>query len=478
MATKVQIGIPKNIAVTGRIKDWLASPDKRLAVSCTVFAVDDTMDETSDSIEQSWLFTSKALRTGAGVGIDLSKLRPKNIPNSRGMISSGPVSFAKIYSTLNEILRRGGVLKYGAVVLYLDYDHPDASDFLNATAKDLPWAKKALYVDDGFLKHDILRLATEKVRDGSLFLAKKRWDKEGRRLYSQVCTEILIPHRGTCLLAHQQLGSTTIEEIPQAAEAGMRFLCELHPQTGVGDSGIYLRPEEDKQVGFGALGLASLLAIEGVKYKDFVEALEVVLFWYEVTQGMFYKSPESKAQEIAIAIFEGMHRAARVAREHGMSRAFTIAPCARVFTDYKDREGYTATPEISPPTALEVERDSEALGTQVYHFNPKCETAQEVGWPTYYRLVKAWQGMMESTGLAHAISCNIWDTCEVNEDFIRDWFASPLVTTYYRWTTKALDAQDKTEILAEDFFGFDVDPDLGPLVTCNADDQECSSCAE
>ncbi len=43
-----------------------------------------------------------------GVPVYLSKLRPKGHTNEKGLVSSGPVSFCKIYSALNEVLLRGG----------------------------------------------------------------------------------------------------------------------------------------------------------------------------------------------------------------------------------------------------------------------------------------------------------------------------------------------------------------------------------
>ena len=98
------------ISRTGRVQSWLDNPESRLPVSCTVFVVEDSM-EGPEGIEASWRFASHALRNGAGCAIHLSKLRPKGADNGRGLTASGPVSFGKIYSVLNEILRRGGTYK-------------------------------------------------------------------------------------------------------------------------------------------------------------------------------------------------------------------------------------------------------------------------------------------------------------------------------------------------------------------------------
>ena len=55
---------------------------------------------------------------------------------------------------------------------------------------------------------------------------------------------------------------------------GMSELCDLHGRTGVGESGEYLKPENDRQVGLGMLGLANFLANNKITYAEFGKALE------------------------------------------------------------------------------------------------------------------------------------------------------------------------------------------------------------
>ncbi len=116
---------PNTIARTGRVQQWIDNPNSRLPVSCTVFVVEDSM-EGPNGIEASWRFVSHALRYGAGVAVHLSKLRPAGTETNKGidtLIASGPTSFGKIYSTLNEILRRGGrtatVLVFSILTLHI-----------------------------------------------------------------------------------------------------------------------------------------------------------------------------------------------------------------------------------------------------------------------------------------------------------------------------------------------------------------------
>ena len=223
------------ISRTGRVQSWLDNPESRLPVSCTVFVVEDTM-EGPDGIEASWRFVSHALRYGAGVAVHLSKIRPRGHENGRGLVASGPVSFAKIYSSLNETLRRGGVFKNGAVVAHLDIDHPDILEFVQTPREELQWIKRCVNLDRGKwsgtnnrTKNAIL----QGIAKGDIWLNKIKYDKESRRIRGNVCLEVYLPSRGTCLLQHVNLGGCKIEELSKAFAVGMSELCELHSKTGV-----------------------------------------------------------------------------------------------------------------------------------------------------------------------------------------------------------------------------------------------------
>ena len=167
------------ISRTGRVQNWMDNPEGRLPVSCTVYVVEDSMDEGRDSIENSWRFVSHALRYGAGVAVHLSNLRPKGSENGKGLTASGPVSFGKIYSTLNETLRRGGVYKNGACVLHLDINHPDILEFITTPRHELPWVKRCVNLttemwDD---TSDALRESLlYGIKSGDIWLNKIKYD--------------------------------------------------------------------------------------------------------------------------------------------------------------------------------------------------------------------------------------------------------------------------------------------------------------
>lgn len=466
MTTKVNVhpshheslkkGIPHGLALTGRIRSWLENPVSRCPASCTTFNIKDSM-EGRDGIEDSWIFTSKGLRYAAGVALNYSELRAKGTKNGKGLTASGLCSFIKIASVQNEILRRGGVFKNGAITVYCDYDHPDCMEFLNLDVSEYAWVKRAVYVDEGLRKHPIKKALAEAVDKGYVWLAKKQWDSEGNRLYSNVCLEILLKSRGTCLLSHINAGLLEPKEIPQAFEQGMEYLCNLHKHTNVDGEGFYyLSKEEDRQVGLGVIGLGSHLAIQGVSYADFVyelEQLEAATNGFQ--EDLIYQfcpcaiDEGDKAKEIAYYFALGFKVAGQVADKNNMDRAFTVAPTATCFQKHDDLEGYCVTPEISAPIDLEIERASETFGIVEYEFNPNCETAFQVGWGVQWRLLNVWQRLMDSTGKGHSISANIWSTQPVDKHWIDTFLDSDLKTTYYRLSVSQF-SNDKSQVLTDE----------------------------
>jgi hypothetical protein len=398
--------------------------------------------EGPNGIEASWRFASHALRYGAGCAIHLSKLRPAGHTNDKGLVATGPVSFGKIYSALNETLRRGGAYKNGAIVLHLDLSHEDAIDFILATRAQLPWVKRCIDIDD-----DMWKFADQETKDaliygiksGDIWLNKIKHDPNtGERIYGNVCLEVYLPSRGTCLLQHVNLGSCTLDNLQEAFVSGMSELCDLHSRTGVGESGEYLTPEVDRQVGLGVLGLANFLRRYNISYKDFGEALRLVNLGH---------SAANEAGMAAVALDRAIFEAAQVAHNNDMVRAFAIAPTASCSYRSRDLDGFTCTPEIAPPIAKMVDRDSGEFGVERVNYGD-VEIASEVGWDAYKRVADEIMTMLDRTGLLHGYSFNSWsDVVTYNEAFIEEWLGSPQTSLYYSLQVMG-DVQDKSDAYA------------------------------
>jgi len=458
---------PNIIARTGRVQSWIDNPNSRLPVSCTVFVVEDSM-EGPNGIEASWRFVSHALRFGAGVAVHLSKLRPAGTETNKGpdtLVASGPTSFAKIYSTLNEILRRGGTYRNGACVLHLDITHPDILTFVNARREELPWVKRCVDLASGDWANSTPEVKTailKGIARGDIWLNKIKYFN-GERIYGNVCLEVFLPSRGTCLLQHLNLGACRIGDIRKGFREGMTELCNLHSKTGVGETGEYLSPTEDRQVGFGLLGLANFLANNNITYAEFGKALKAV------NAGEPY---EGYAGLAARELLLGIQEAANIAGINNMVRAFAIAPTASCSYRSRDIKGFTSTPEIAPPISKTVDRDSGEFGIERVEYGD-VEIASEVGWESYKLVADQIMIMLERTGLLHGYSFNSWsDMVIYDEAFIEEWLESPQTSLYYSLQVMS-DVQDKTDAYAAldetevdnylgEIFSREPDPDFVP----------------
>ena len=194
--------------------------------------------------------------------------------------------------------------KNGAVVCHLDLSHPDALEFIQTPRSELPWVKRCINIKPEWWEACTFKEALlHGIKSGDIWLNKVKYDEEGNRIRGNVCLEVYLPSRGTCLLQHVSLGACEFDDIPNAFVEGMSQLCELHGKTGVGESGEYLPSETDRQVGLGMLGLANLLRRYGVTYDQFGRALE------QYNNGEIIRSP---AYELVSQIASGVDGAARL----------------------------------------------------------------------------------------------------------------------------------------------------------------------
>ena len=287
-----QLIVDKKFLFGGRILASRGITDRKVTYSnCYV------LPPVEDSIEGIYDTAKHLARTfsyGGGVGIDISKLRPKGSPvNNAAKTTSGAVSFMDTFSQVSSVIGQAG--RRGALMISMDCYHPDIEDFIDAkkNTDKLEGCNISVRTDGNFIKnsplmHKLAKNNWDYAEPGILY-----WDninsnnllseyiENGEFEYAGVnpCAEEPLPAGGSCLLGAINLSEFV--EKPFTDEAYFDIIAfrkavkiAIRALNDVLDEGLELHPldiqrktvREWRQIGLGIMGFADMLIKCGVAY--------------------------------------------------------------------------------------------------------------------------------------------------------------------------------------------------------------------
>ncbi len=277
--------------------------------ACYAFEVGDSIEEIFQTVKDC----AVVQKTGGGVGLHLSKLRPMgDLVKSTEGIASGPIDFMRVFDMTSDVIKQGGIRRGGNMGLLL-INHPDIVSFINCKHDETRFNNFniSVAITDDFMRavkndtdfplvspktgkvttkvqaRELFRLIAESAwkngEPGFVFWDKIETDnptpKEGHLIKNLCGEQDLLPYEACCLgsinlVKFVDEGKIVWTSLRKVVHHAVRFLDDVIDASDYPLEQIEKRVKANRNIGLGIMGFANTLLLLGIPY-DSKEAEEL-----------------------------------------------------------------------------------------------------------------------------------------------------------------------------------------------------------